>query len=624
MSLPEDLLSPIEGETPSGPDLRGSNEFAEIERAFLEAEQPSTMSPGGIEAEEVEGFGDVVELSTEFLQTQSKDLKVAAFLAASLLRVDGFKGLAEGLEVILGLLKEYWDGMYPGIPSRGPVLDWFGSDDLSYALFLQPLTEFGHAHREYKEWVSRGEEISEDEPDQDPEEDFESGFGQTSWEWYSELVSSLKKCKETLTALDELGKEKFKEAGEKPPRYASMSDGLKRMTAAAEDLLGRKPPPPGSVSPEPDSTDGPAVPEDRGTGEESTGPVGATPVSATPNTKEEAAALVGVAAGVMRKENPGDPSPYLLIRGLRWGELRAGGKHIDPRWLDPPTTSQRTHLKSLFLDQKYEELLEAAEGLMATPVGRGWLDLQRYAVLASDRLGPGYQLVGSVIRSAIRSLLADLPDLLDATLMDDSPSASRDTSAWLSEEGLLPTPEAKSQEQEAQARRADRVIREAGYDRAAAMAQGGDPQGAIELLMERAEHERSHRARFVTKAEAAGIMVDHGMEVVARPILDELLRLIEAHNLEGWEAAEVIAKPMSLFIRCLGPGEESRKGEVYPRLAKLDPVLAMEVSRRMPGPAPTPAPSTQAPEQASNQDSAPESTSAPGGVDPSNKSMWDD
>lgn len=609
MSLLEELLAPIEGETPAGPDLRGRNEYAEVERAFMEAEQPSTMSPAGVDAEPGEEFSEVLDLSSEFLRSHSKDLKVAVFLTASLLRVEGFKGLADGLEVILGLLREYWEGMYPEIPSRGPILDWFGSDDLSYALFLQPLTEFGHAHRDYKEWISTGKDDEEPAPSEESGEDFESAFGQTSWEWYNELVSSLKRCHGALGELDDFGKEKFKEAGEKPPRYASLADALKRVTAAAEDLLGRKPPPPKPVAPEPEPDD--AGSDEGGTGR-TPGSSVPTPVSAVPETKDEAIALVGVAAGVMRRENPGDPSAYLLIRGLRWGEIRAGGKHIDPRWLEPPTTAQRTHLKSLFLDKKYEELLEAVEEIMATPAGRGWLDLQRYAVLAAERLGSGFELVAMAIRSALGSLLKDLPALLDATLMDDSPSASRDTLTWIEEEGMVPGPEvAEAGIEETQAKRADRIIRESGYDRAAAMAQAGDTQGAIELLMDRAEHERSVRARFVTKSEAAGIMVDHGMSIVARPILDELLRLIEEHGLETWEPAEIVAKPMGLFLRCLTPGEDHLRGEIYPRLAKLDPVLAMGVNQGVSG-----SPHAAEPE-AYDSDSGSDSDSDGG-------SMWDD
>jgi type VI secretion system protein ImpA len=241
-------------------------------------------------------------------------------------------------------------------------------------------------------------------------------------------------------------------------------------------------------------------------------------------------------------------------------------------------------LKGLFLDKRHEDLLTAVEEIMATPAGRGWLDLQRYAVLAAERSGTGFQLVAKAIRSALRSLLQDLPGLVDATLMDDSPTASRDTMAWLGEEGLLPGPQPEGEDEaEARAKRGDRIIREAGYDRATAMAQGGDPQGAIELLMNRADHEGSPRARFLTKSAAAGIMVDHGMGMVARPLLDELLRLIEQHDLETWEPAEIVARPLSLFIRCLEPGEDHRREEIYPRLAKLDPVLAMQVARASEG-----------------------------------------
>ncbi len=425
--------------------------------------------------------------------------------------------------------------------------------------------------------------------DEGTEENFESAFVQTSWEWYDALATSLARCNENVALLDDFGKDKFKEADEKPPRYASLADALKRVTSAAEDLLGRKPAPPKPVAPEPEVGE---MDSNSDGVERSPASSSPAPVSAVPKTKEEAASLVAVAAGVMRQENPGDPSAYLLIRGLRWGEVRAGGTHVDPRWLEPPTTAQRTHLKSLFLDKKHEELLNAVEEIMATPAGRGWLDLQRYAVLAAERLGSGFQLVVKAIRSSLRSLLEDLPSLIDATLMDDSPTASRDTLAWLKEEDLLPDPGTGDVDaEEGQAKKAGRIIREAGYDRAAAMAQAGDTHGAIDLLMDRAEHERSLRARFVTKSEAAGIMVDHDMAVVARPILDELLRLIEEHNLERWEPAEIVSKPMGLFIRCLGPGEDHRRDEVYPRLAKLDPVLAMEVNRA--ASAPTQAPETE-------------------------------
>jgi type VI secretion system protein ImpA len=603
MSLLEELLAPIEGDTPAGPELRSSNEFAAIERAFLDADQPALISPTGVAEEEGEEFELVVELATDFLQNQSKDLKVAVLLAVSLLRVEGFSGLATGLELIKGLLEQFWDDLHPGIPSRAPTLDWMGSDDVSYALYLAPLTAFGHRYTEYKEWAKEGGEKKAPAGKGGEEgQDFGAAFAQTPREWYEELATSLQRCSGALEGLDALGKKLFEEAGEKPPRYASFADALKRVAAAGEDLLSRKPAPP-----KPRAEPAPAAGMGEGAAGGAAGPGGVgipsgaevVVVSAEPRTAEEAAVAIAAAGRFLRRERPGDPSGYLLSRALRWGELRAGGEHVDPRILEAPTTAQRTRLKSLFLDKKYDELLDAVEEVMATPVGRGWLDLQRYAVLSLDKLGPGHRQASASIRSALVALLRDVPSLLEATLMDDSPTASRDTLAWLQGEELIPGPPAGGGEERSRAVEADRIIRGAGFDRAIAMAQAGDPEGAVEMLIERAEHERSERARFIAKTEAAGIMVDHDMSPVARPILDELVALVDKHQLEDWEAAEVVAKPMGLLIRCLDPQKEGQvRQKLYPRLAKLDPLLAMQVDRKSPsgsgaGSQPAPKPAAQ-------------------------------
>jgi type VI secretion system protein ImpA len=589
MSLLEELLEPIEGDTPAGPELRGSNEFAAIETAFQDADQPSNLIPTGASEEEGgQEFAEVVELATDFLRDQSKDLKVAVLLSVSLLRVEGYPGLATGLELIKGLLEAYWDDLHPSIPSRSPILDWMGSDDVSYALYLAPLTEFGDRYSEYKEWAKASGQGTETKDDEESGGmDFDSAFNQTSRDWYESLCSALHRCTTALSALDALGKERFKEAGETPPRYASFAEALKRVSAAGDDLLRRKPAPP-KPKEEPQTevgseAGGPQDPIGSGGETATSGPP--VVVSAEPETADEATDIIAVAARILRRERPGDPAGYLLPRALRWGEVRAGGEHVDPRILEAPTTAQKTHLKTLFLDKKYDELLEAAEELMATPVGRGWLDLQRYAILSTEKLGQSHQQVSNALRSAVSSLLRDLPVLIEASLMDDSPTASRDTMSWLEAEELLPGPEPEGrQEERSRAAEADRIIREAGFDRAAAMAQTGDPEGAVEMLMERAEHERSERDRFLAKTEAVRIMIDHDMSVVARPILDEIVSLIEKHQLEDWEPAEVVAKPIGLLIRCLDPeSEASLRKELHPRLAKLDPLMAIQVGKKRSG-----------------------------------------
>ena len=88
-------------------------------------------------------------------------------------------------------------------------------------------------------------------------------------------------------------------------------------------------------------------------------------------------------------------------------------------------------IKRLALTKKWGELLEAGEQAMALPCGRAWLDLQRLSVAACSALGAEYAPIADAIQSELRALLNDLPELLDATLLDDTPTANAETKAWL-------------------------------------------------------------------------------------------------------------------------------------------------------------------------------------------------
>jgi type VI secretion system protein VasJ len=67
----------------------------------------------------------VVELATALLSSKSKDLTVATYLCAGLLDVEGYGGLAAGLEVIADLHETFGDTMFPSRPrGRTNALEW--------------------------------------------------------------------------------------------------------------------------------------------------------------------------------------------------------------------------------------------------------------------------------------------------------------------------------------------------------------------------------------------------------------------------------------------------------------------------------------------------------------------
>ena len=147
---------------------------------------------------------------------------------------------------------------------------------------------------------------------------------------------------------------------------------------------------------------------------------------------DRSAAVAGVAAAAqfLRKREPYSPAPYLMLRGLRWGELRASS---DPAVLEAPPAEIRRQIRTMALNNRWADVLEAAENVMALPCGRAWLDLQRFVVEACVALGSDYNAIAIAIRSELRTLLRDLPELLDATLSDETPAANPETQTWLRE-----------------------------------------------------------------------------------------------------------------------------------------------------------------------------------------------
>lgn len=602
----DDLLNPVGEESPAGPNLRYEPVYDEIKRA--RHEDPDLPQGEWKRERKVADWGEVVRLATDVLANRSKDLQVAAWLTEGLLRKDGFGGLRFGLSLLHRLQNEFWDSLHPQLEEeddlefRAVPLEWVGQY-LEPAVKSVPLNGSGHGLLEYQQSrkigyeedaekdssrkAARAEAVAAGRP---TAEDFDEGFEATPKAWYKELAADLHACREELEALNRFCDEKY---GNVAPSFLNLREALDEVARIADRLLERKleldPDPPEGASDQVGEGDRGEHPSGQDAAEPSAGGAGRNPEGSgsagvtapavrEPSSWDEAAELAGVAAAFMRRERPTDPASYLMLRGLRWGELRVGGSGVDPRLLEAPPTQLRTRLKSLLLDGEWEELLEAAEDMMATPYGRGWLDLQRYVLTALEELGGEYEPVAASVRQAIRGLLVDLPELLEVTLMDDSPTANRETTEWL-HAGILEGVD-EEREQAARASASAGGRRGDGRDplsRAMTHVRAGRPQKAIQLLLDEATREESPRARFLRRSEAAQIMVRQGMEGVAMPILREMMDQVDQHQLEEWEAGETVARAMALLYTCMDRLEEDPKArqELYLRICRLDPMQGM-------------------------------------------------
>jgi type VI secretion system protein ImpA len=581
MPLREDLLQPIPGSNPAGASLRYDPIYDKIKEARREEEDADQGD--WKRARKVADWPLVIKLASDTLATKSKDLQIAGWLTEALLKQEGLGGLRAGLGLLHGLLDKFWDHLYPEAESgdvelRASPLNWVGRY-LDTGVKSVAVNKAGHNLFKYLESRAVGYE-ADAKGDEKKEaareaalgehkltaEEFDKAFDATPKAWYRQLMADLEGSLKAVQALDALCQQKF---GDASPSFGTLVQALEDVQHLARQLLEKK------LQQDPDPTDAGSA------GAADAGPGGGA-LAPEPTSVEDAAGRIASAARFLRRHDPRNPAPYLMIRGFRWGELRAGGRDLDPRLLAAPPTQLRTHLKSLLLDGKWAELLEAGENVMATPNGRGWLDLQRYEFTASEMLGPEYQYVRGVIRGTLVGLLRDFPQLPDLTLMDDTATANVETRTWLQNGGFIAAAgegaEAERARPEAAAPTESRF--RAGlavFDRAMEAVRAGQPQKGIELLMREAEQEKSSRARFLCRSEAAGIMVDTGLEAVALPILKELLEQIDAHKLEDWEEGDAVARPLGLLYRCLDKlgGDTEMKDDLYRRVCRLDPMQAI-------------------------------------------------
>jgi len=591
MPLRDDLLNPIAGPNPGGADLRYDPLYDRIKEARREDDD----APQGEwqHTRKVADWPQVIKLTSDAVATKSKDIQLAAWLAEAMLRREGFGGFRATVDAIRGLVDTFWDHLYPeaedgDLELRAAPLEWMGTR-LDLPVRFVPLNRAGHNHIVYTEARAIGSEADAEGDSSKQEkralaieagkptiEEFEKSFADTPKAFYKQLAADLDGTLASLQALDELGREKFADAA---PGYRRLREALEEIQRAARQLLARK------LELEPDPVEAvaaDATPAAHAGGAASPGAgASGSMLAAEPVDRADATARVISAARFLRRSEPHNPASYLMLRALRWGELRAEGASPDPRLLEAPSAGQRTQLRGLMLDANWEQLLEIAETVMGTPVGRGWLDLQRYALMACQALGEEYTIVATAIRGELRALVAAIPGLPTMTLMDDLPTASGATLQWLREEQLVGGEGSGELAEPAAAPMLSADAREregrSAVDRAKAEVRAGRPEKAIELLMRALDREKSRRGRFLRQSELANVMVDAGFLQVAQPILQEMMTDIENHKLEEWEAGDLVARPMALLHQCLEKldGDSGMRQELYLRICRLDPLQAI-------------------------------------------------
>ena len=110
-------IQPIAEDAPGGRDARHEPEH---ERIRAELEKLTSVHGKAVDWELIRADGQAL------LQSKSKDLLIAAYLAFAWAKLDGLAGLARGMRLLALLMERFPDALLPARPrARANALTWF-------------------------------------------------------------------------------------------------------------------------------------------------------------------------------------------------------------------------------------------------------------------------------------------------------------------------------------------------------------------------------------------------------------------------------------------------------------------------------------------------------------------
>jgi type VI secretion system protein ImpA len=317
----EPLLAPLSPEA-TGPDIRrvpGDLTLVRI-REFRRAEDAATSADG---KDHVPNWTSVARECESALKEKTKDLELVAWLTEARTHLEGFQGLATGLDLAYAMVDRFWSGLHPGAENgavandlRARPLSWLGgSTDFIRAVKEIPLTSLNG--RPGRTWLDLEESGQLDEAmlrkDSNriqelrgrgviSREEWRASLKATNPEKLETLVKAIDTCRERLSVLDKVCAERF---GEERPTLIKLRDLLDSAREVVAQTNGAT---------TTNGGPGPASGEEGGavTGAQGTGPIA---------SREQAYRALEDAANFLRRTEPHSPVPYLVLRAVKWGGM---------------------------------------------------------------------------------------------------------------------------------------------------------------------------------------------------------------------------------------------------------------------------------------------------------------
>lgn len=323
------LLEPVSANLPCGTDLHYEAVFDRIKE--LRREDDTSLPTGVWSTTEVKraDWEKVEVIASDVMKTRSKDLMIAAWLGEAWLHREGLKGMVDALALIGGLCERYPGDLHPQLDDDDPgrraaPLLWMARryDEVIHTrmpLFPQVSAEIGVFNLySWQQMKQRQVQINDSKPAKVAAEAAQALQNKVNDEvrrtpvaWWLEGVKAVETTKAQLLLLDGWCDRNL---GGEGPSFVRLRKQLDNLENLLREFLALHPPQ--LLPPEPEAT----LPEpEKPRAMDLSAAIEPRAPFAEPRTREEAYRQLLVIADYLARTEPHSPVPYLIRRGVEWG-----------------------------------------------------------------------------------------------------------------------------------------------------------------------------------------------------------------------------------------------------------------------------------------------------------------
>lgn len=315
------LLRPLDGDSPCGPDMSFSSEFDALKE--MRREDDPTLDQGAwvTELKRADWPGALAACET-LLAMRTKDLRVAGWYTEAAARLQGYAGLAQGLALYAGLVRDRWDQVHP-LPDGADQELRIGSLSWLLALVTQACRRVPVLRHEADTYsladidtarqralAPADSDVAAGHPNLD---DIQRAQGRTA---VNEVTAALADARRVPEALAQLQQAADARLGNDGPGFVTAREAVADAVAALERLTRDM----GGHAGKREDAVAPGL----------AGSSGAVVAAGSPHSRAQALAQLRQVADFFRRTEPHSPVAYLAERAAAWGDmpLHAWLRHV--------------------------------------------------------------------------------------------------------------------------------------------------------------------------------------------------------------------------------------------------------------------------------------------------------